>query len=274
MTTKKSVIYETHGRAREYCELAINLYETCPHGCLYCYVPVFVHKTKSQFHEAAKARISEEDLERAASQWVKKGGHEKRNVLLCFICDPYPPGDSKITRRAIEILHKYGFAVSILTKGGTRAERDFDLLRPGDEFAVTLTLIDGDESIAWEPGAALPGERIHSLAEAHKAGIRTWVSLEPVIYPGQTAHLIRSTWQFVDLYKVGSLNYHPHAKTVDWKAFGWEIKRIMDDLGVKYYFKQDLAYQMGLKDAGGSTAPVSRAADSVKAVNPKGKHYW
>ena len=30
-------IYEPRTRAREYCDLAVNIYDSCPHGCTYCY---------------------------------------------------------------------------------------------------------------------------------------------------------------------------------------------------------------------------------------------
>ncbi len=33
-----SIIYETKCRAREYCEMALNLYKECTHGCTYCIV--------------------------------------------------------------------------------------------------------------------------------------------------------------------------------------------------------------------------------------------
>jgi DNA repair photolyase len=34
-----SVITKTRGRAAEYAPFAVNLYDTCPHNCQYCYVP-------------------------------------------------------------------------------------------------------------------------------------------------------------------------------------------------------------------------------------------
>lgn len=37
------IIYEPKGRAREYANLAANLYSGCIHGCVYCYVPQFLH---------------------------------------------------------------------------------------------------------------------------------------------------------------------------------------------------------------------------------------
>jgi DNA repair photolyase len=128
----------------------------------------------------------------------------------------------------------------ILTKGGKRAERDFDLLRNGDWFGVTLTLLDGSESLKWEPGAGLPQERIDSLRKAHLLGIKTWVSIEPVINPEISLEIIRQTHQFVDLFKVGKMNYHPVEKTIDWARFGKEAVELLESLGKEYYIKEDL----------------------------------
>ena len=152
-----------------------------------------------------------------------------------------------ITRSTILKLHKHGLNVVILTKGGKRSMRDFDILGPGDAYATTLTLLDPRQSREWEPGAASPIERIAVLREAHDRGIETWVSFEPVIYPEVTKELLLLTKDFVGHYKVGTMNYHPQGKTVDWKKFGWDMKREMDELGVHYYFKKDLLREMGVK---------------------------
>jgi len=164
------------------------------------------------------------------------------NVLLCFTCDPYQQIDTEhhLTRQAIRILHGNGFNVTILTKGGHRAERDFDLLRPGDEFATTLTFFTELESKQWEPRAALPRDRINTLELAHEMGITTWVSLEPVIDPDATIEIIRQTHGFVDLYKVGKINYHSIEKTVDWSKFLKNVKTILEAYGSNYYIKKDL----------------------------------
>jgi DNA repair photolyase len=252
MASAKSVIYETSGRAREYNELAINLFDGCSHHCAYCYAPLVTKKSGvnaiAQFFNEPKPRVTPADIEKSAWAWVKKHGTEFRPILLCFTCDPYQPVEAKtkLTRTAIEILGRYGMKVTILTKGGKRALRDFDLLGPGDAFATTLTCVNLDDSATWEPGAADPDERIEALVEAHKLGIETWVSLEPVLYPSQTKTLIAATKDIVGHFKVGMLNYHKHADTIDWKAFGWDIKEFMDRLGVKYYIKKDLLYAMGL----------------------------
>lgn len=242
----KSVIYETKGRAKEFNELAINLYTGCGHMCTYCYGANVTHQDKYDFEHNVKARVTPDDIEQSAKLWAENG--EKRRILLCFVTDPYQQLDveTKLTRRTIEILHHYGLNVIILTKGGIRAMRDFDLLTPKDAFATTLTCMHEQDSLFWEPQAALPKYRIQSLMEAHKNGIETWVSLEPVIYPQDAEYLVQLTHNFVGHYKVGTMNYHPHGKTINFKEFGFRMKKYMDSANIKYYFKNDLIKEMGL----------------------------
>jgi DNA repair photolyase len=138
----------------------------------------------------------------------------------------------------LEILHEHGLGVELLTKG-KNATRDFDILGENDRFARTLTFVSPELSLEWEPKAALPEERIDSLREAHVRGIRTWVSLEPVVDPAQTLELIRLTYPFVDLYQVGTLNYLPNE--TDWSGFLKDVTALLKSLNKDYIIKQDLA---------------------------------
>jgi len=234
-------IYETRGRAREYCELAINLYTGCEHRCIYCYGATVTHQDRKAFEYEVKPR---KDILDAIRRDAKFHGYygETRPILMCFVTDPYQPLEAKelITRQAIEILHKNNLRVAILTKAGQLAQRDFDLLGSKDAFATTLTLIYDSEPNIWEPNAGTSVERIANLREAHYRGIETWVSCEPVIYPAQTLALIEDTHKFVDMFKVGTMNYHPHGKTIDWRKFASDVKALLDRLGCKYYLKKDL----------------------------------
>jgi len=72
-------------------------------------------------------------------------------------------------------------------------------------------------------------------------GIRTWVSLEPVVDPEQSLELIRETADFVDEYKIGRWNHDPKADEIDWKDFGNKAVALCESLGKKYYIKKDLA---------------------------------
>jgi DNA repair photolyase len=256
--TTKSVIYEPQGRAGEYSELALNLYTGCPNGCKYCYVPDVLHMPAEEFHRTTRPRLTLADIEESADIYGKPPARQldmladkkvdTRNILLCFTCDPYPQGGSSFTRDAIRVLKSRGLRITILTKNPGKALNDCDLLVPGeDKFGVTLTTILSVDSAEWEPWAQMPGERMAALKRAHDLGLETWVSLEPVINPEWTIKLMEMTRGFASHYKVGKMNYHPHAKTINWQKFGWDIKRRMDELGVKYYLKRDLIQEMGIR---------------------------
>ncbi|MCL5265163.1 MAG: hypothetical protein M1343_08240 [Chloroflexi bacterium] len=252
-----NVIYEPRGRAREYAELAANLYRGCEHGCLYCFAPGATHRERAAFHSQVAPREGVMEKFKRDCEVLKGSG---KSVLLSFTCDPYTPVDVEyqLTRQAIETLHEHGLFVQILTKGGNRARRDFDLLGKGDAFATTMTFHTGIDSRHWEPNAAEPIDRMDTMKVAHILGIPTWVSLEPVIDPEQTLSIIRATHEYVDLFKVGTLNHHPLAKQIDWRDFGMRAVELLGRLGCKYYLKEDLRKHLGPE-------PIQEYPQEVKA---------
>jgi len=182
-------------------------------------------------------------LEKDAVELREKG--ENRPILMSFTTDPYQPIDEKekLTRKAIKVFHDNNLKVSILTKGGRRSERDFDLLAKNpllSEYGTTLVFTDETWRKKIEPFAATTEERINSLKKAHELGIFTYVSLEPVWFPEQSLELIDMTEEFVDLYKVGKLNYHSQQSKVDWHQFLSDAKTKLESYNKKYYIKYDL----------------------------------
>lgn len=243
MTAMSNLIYEPKGRAREYAALACNVYRGCDHACAYCYAPSATQRARADFViSATRGPDFLPSLEKEAAK-LSRSEYAGKQVLLSFTCDPYSALDAtaKVTRQAIQILHRHGFAVCTLTKGGYRALRDMDLFGSRDAFATTMTLLDPVASQEWEPGATLPAERIDTIKTFHAAGITTWVSLEPVIDPAAALEIIRQTHPFVDLYKVGKMNYHPIANGIDWRAFALDAVALLGTLGKRYYVKNDLA---------------------------------
>ena len=69
-------------------------------------------------------------------------------------------------------------------------------------------------------------------------GIKTWVSLEPVIDPDQALELIEQIHPFVDHWKVGKLNYRN--LEVDWLKFREDVTKQLDSVGANYYLKKSL----------------------------------
>jgi hypothetical protein len=65
--------------------------------------------------------------------------------------------------------------------------------------------------------------------------------LEPVLYPEVTLKIIKQTYTFVDIFKVGTLNYYEHARSVDWHKFATEVKNLFIELKCDYYLKDDLS---------------------------------
>jgi DNA repair photolyase len=233
-----SYIYEPKGKAKEYGDYALNLYNGCTHGCKYCYVPAIRRQSPDTFHATATARaIKWPDLMKEVK------AHSGKPLFFCFMCDPYQPidNDLKLTRSAIQLCKNAGVSVVLLTKGGARSVRDFDLLDRGDHYGATLTFTNHTQSREWEPGAADPEERMDVLRKAHQRGIFTWASLEPVIDPAQSLEIINRCHEFVDLFKVGKWNHDARANAIDWKAFGTEAIRLLEKYGKKYYIKKDLA---------------------------------
>ncbi|WP_292464542.1 radical SAM protein [Methanolobus sp.] len=238
-----SIIYEPRGRAREYCELAANLYRGCSHGCTYCYAPSATFRKKEDFSIPTVRKDALEQLKRDAVKLASE--EETRAILLSFTTDPYIPLDVKegLTREAIKILHGNNLKIEILTKGGKRSERDFDLLASRPElsrYGVTLVFTDEKQRREIEPFAAPTKERIKSLKKAHKMGIPTFVSLEPVWTAEQSLELIDLTHDFVDLFKVGKLNYNKQQKEVDWCQFRHDVIDKLKMYGSDFYIKRDL----------------------------------
>ena len=238
------VIYKPKGLAGEYARWALNLYNNCSNGCDYCYAHKIMRVSKEVFKNNPVVR--KDILEKLGEQLANERGDfsnisdDESRVLMCFTCDPYQ-GDKEfnhITTEAIELLNAADRAFNILTKNGMRARRDFHLYSTCDHFGTTLTFDNDDDTLLHEPGADMPRGRMAAMREAHDIGIYTWVSLEPVIDPEQSLRLIRETLDYVDMYKIGKVNYQTSA--VDWRKFVRDVEAIFVDCPEKFVLKSSL----------------------------------
>jgi len=224
-------IYEPKGKAKEYGDLAINIYTGCPHRCFYCFAPTVLHKDRTLFHSIVEPRPG---IVQAVKDQIKREHITGKLIHLCFTCDPYPTGyDSLATRAIIEIIKESGNHVQILTKGdGTR---DFDLLDCQDWYGVTY---DGEVRQLANTNIFL------DLAEARYRGIQTWVSYEPVLNANNVLWSIENVAkrQIANKVKIGKLNYHQ--SFVDNKSFGQAAELICQQCGIDYYIKDSLRKEM------------------------------
>lgn len=225
-------IYEPRGAAKEYGDLALNIYTGCPHRCYYCFAPSVLRRDRERFHSDVRPR---KNIVEETRRQLEREGITGKLIHLCFVCDPYPTGyDTTPTREIIKLLKAYGNHVQILTKG--TGSRDFDLLDGGDWYGVTL---DGQIK---HPGI-WTHHRFIDLMHAHDRGIRTWVSFEPVVDAENVLRDIKSVAQIgVDRVKIGKLNYHP--SSINWKQFGHEAEALCQRLGLDYTIKDSLRAEM------------------------------
>ena len=233
-------IYVPKGKAKEYGDYAINIYTGCPHECYYCFAPNVLHRERDKFHKCVAPR---ENIVEETRKQIEREGITGKLIHLCFTCDPYPKGfDSTPTREIIKILKDSGNHVQILTKNGMDAMRDFDLLDGEDWFGVTYAGYGLYSSYSTvEPLAGNPAERLLALRFAHERGIKTWVSAEPVLNGEDVLSAIKDC-NYVDLWKVGKLNYHP--SDIDWGEFGRRVEAELQASGKDYYIKDSLRAEM------------------------------
>lgn len=227
-------IYEPKGKAKEYGDLALNIYTGCPHRCFYCFAPSVLRREREAFHSNVRPR---EGIVEATRRQLEKEQITGKLIHLCFTCDPYPTGyDTWTTREIIKLLKTYGNHVQILTKGS--GTRDFDLMDENDWYGITVS--EGEQKD--EPNAKMTARRLIDLVTAHEKGIRTWVSFEPVLNAEKVLDTIRCFSRYMDKVKIGKLNYHP--SDIDWKAFGYEVEALCQRLGLNYYIKDGLRAEM------------------------------
>ncbi len=216
-----SYIYAPKGQAGEYAPAGLqSLPRLRGHACAYCYVPAVLKMKRADFDAGAKPRPDFiRQLTKDAMKYQAAGITEQ--VMLSFTTDPYHPGDTTLTRQTLEVLRGHGLAFCTLDQGlARRAVRDLDLFRPDrDAFASTLTSLDDAFSRKWGAWRCIArrqaGGRCRNSSMTQESSL--WVSLEPTLDVESSLAIVRETHSFVDLFKVGRVNYLPMTRTTDWQ---------------------------------------------------------
>lgn len=160
----------------------INLYRGCLHGCIYCDSRSLCYQMAHAFEDIEVKENALELLEQALKQKRKR----------CMIgtgamTDPYLPIEEKLrmTRGALELIDKYGFGATVLTKS-TLVLRDLDLLARINRHTkavvqMTLTTLDDELCRLIEPKVSVTSQRIRALKSFRDAGVPTVVWLCPIL---------------------------------------------------------------------------------------------
>ena len=161
-----------YGRGSEY---TANFYKGCSHGCVYCYVPSLIHDERGWGTFVDVKVNAPEVLDRELRT------AEPKVVFLSSASDSYQPVEARyrITRRCLEVLLKRGFPVSILTRSPLIL-RDLDLLKRFEWIRVGFSISTACDR-RYEPGVVPVERRVDCLRKLSSVGIRTWVSMAPII---------------------------------------------------------------------------------------------
>ncbi len=160
----------------------MNLYRGCTHGCIYCDSRSACYGMEHPFEDVEVKRNAPALLEAAL-----RSRRRRCMIGTGAMSDPYQPLEEteQLTRRSLELVERYGFGFTVLTKSD-RVLRDLDLLRAvnrATKCVVQMTLTTFDESLCRivEPNVCTTARRIETLHCLREAGIPTVVWLCPIL---------------------------------------------------------------------------------------------
>lgn len=176
-------------------EYSINPYTYCQLNCVYCYT----HGSKyGRANDLFAVKINAPELlEKALRGLAKKNRYGF--IALASATEAWPPVEEKylITRKCLEVIHRYRFPVHVLTKS-TLVLRDASILKRINEVAVlpedlkkklsskvfvTISISTLEESVAriFEPNAPSPKERLDIIRKIKELGLSCGVAYIPVL---------------------------------------------------------------------------------------------
>lgn len=171
----------------------MNVYRGCSHGCIYCDARSKCYQFTHEFEDIEVKTNAPILLERAL-----KSKRKKCMIGTGSMCDPYIHLENKlqITRRCLELIDRYGYGLTILTKS-SRILRDFDLITSINNKSkavvqMTMTTYDDDLCRIIEPNVSVTSERFETLMRFKEAGVPIIVWLTPILpYINDTEENIR-----------------------------------------------------------------------------------
>lgn len=214
----------------------INLYRGCQHGCIYCDSRSLCYNMNHNFEDVLVKINAIELLEDKL-----KRKRKKCMIATGSMSDPYMDIENKyqLTRKSLELVYKYGFGISILTKSDL-VLRDLELLKKINEktkcvVQMTLTTYDDNLSKIIEPNVCITSRRVEVLKILSDNLIPTIVWLSPFL------PYINDNLKNIE----GLLNYLKEAKVKGIVFFG--VGLTLRDGNREYFYQKLDQFFPGLK---------------------------
>lgn len=184
----------------------INPYTGCEHACSYCYARFMKRFSghKEPWGQFVDVKMNAPEL------LMKEILRKKRDrVWVSGVCDPYQPLEAKykLTRQCLELLAQHNWPVTVQTRSPL-VVRDVEILQKGNGIEVGFSIPTADDRIRqlFEPNSPPIRARLNALDELHRAGIRTFVMIAPIL-PGAEG-LPELLAGKVDNVIIDRMNYH------------------------------------------------------------------
>lgn len=228
----KEIKVKTILSASKVYDWVVNPYVGCQHGCSYCYARFMKKFTghKEPWGEFLDVKINAVDLLGAEIKKKKLG-----RVWVSGVCDPYQPLEEKykLTRQCLHLLAENSWPVTIQTRSPL-VLRDLDILKEMPDLEAGLSITTADDAIRklFEPKAPPISERISALDELHKAGIKTYAMVAPML-PGaeNLAEMLKGK---IDYLLIDRMNYH----YADWIYRKYNLEDKLTDKFFQYTSKK------------------------------------
>lgn len=158
----------------------MNLYKGCTHGCIYC-------DSRSNCYHIDNFDIVR-GKENALYILEKELSKKSRGVVgIGAMSDTYNPLEQQYeqTRKALELIEKYGFGVSIDTKSDLIL-RDIDLLKKinlNNNVIIKFTITTPNDELSKiiEPNVCVSSRRLKAIKILNDNGIFAGIMMNPVL---------------------------------------------------------------------------------------------
>lgn len=232
----------------------MNIYRGCSHGCIYCDARSDCYQMDHAFEDIEVKENAPELLEAAL-----KSKRRRCMIGTGAMCDPYLhiERELEITRKCLEIIEKYGFGVTVLTKSDL-IMRDIELLEEINKNAKTvvqMTLTTADEELCrvLEPNVCTTARRAEVLSEMKKRGIPTVVWLTPLLpFINDTEENVRSIIKKcaeAGVFGIVSFGMGMTLRSGDREYFYAQLDRHFPGLKQRYIQKFGNAYELASPNA-------------------------
>lgn len=177
-------------------DYTLNPFTGCAFNCLYCYI----RGSKYGGDNTHKFSVKSNAPEILVKQLKRKAKNKEYGMIgVASSTEPYPEIEEelKLTRTILQIIARFKFPVSILTRS-TLVLRDIDLLKKINENAIlppdlkpklkggamiSFSFSTPDEKLSklFEPNAPTPKERLETMKKFKDEGFKVGVFFMPIL---------------------------------------------------------------------------------------------